>query len=256
MHKVSQEGKGHGQCNPPPPSTLPQNVLQRDRANHNHNSLIVLSYTTITQTTNSYDALLKEIDSAIDRACASHPQKPIFLMGHGMGGALALNYVCGLGLRITSLAGLISSSPYLKPTLAGAGSRFPGTYNRLGKWYSHLSIRFPVIPEELTRNREEQERHREDGMILDSVSLQCLGDMIYQGQKVLNKRWRHFPAQLPTLLLHGTADPICAFVATQQLSQQIIQKLKPASFVFKSWKGGMHDRKWHTNKHFFFLFGL
>ncbi|GJJ76927.1 hypothetical protein EMPS_09286 [Entomortierella parvispora] len=197
--------------------------------------------------TGGYDALLKEIDSAIDRACASRPQKPIFLMGHGMGGALALNYVCGLGLRITSLAGLISSSPYLKPALAGAGSRFPGTYNRLGKWHPHLSIRFPVIPEELTREVEEQERHQEDGLIMDSVSMQCLGDMIYQGQKVLTKRWRHFPAQLPTMLVHGTADPICSFLATQQLSQQIIQKLKPDSFVFKSWKGGMHDPHWDVD---------
>lgn len=31
-----------------------------------------------------YDTLIKEMDNAIDRACSSHPSKPVFLMGHGM----------------------------------------------------------------------------------------------------------------------------------------------------------------------------
>ncbi|KAG0054503.1 hypothetical protein BGZ83_011097 [Gryganskiella cystojenkinii] len=193
--------------------------------------------------TGGYDALLKEIDSAIDRAVSAHPTKPIFLMGHGMGGALVLNYVCGLGQRITFLAGLISSSPYLKPTIAGAGSRFPSTYNRLGKWYPNIQIRFPVLSDELTRDLEQQSRHHEDGLILDTISLQCLGDMIYQGQKVLTKRWKNFPNLLPTLLLHGTDDPICSYQATQQLCHQLA-RLHPASLVFKTWKGGKHDPHW------------
>lgn len=31
-----------------------------------------------------YNSLIKEMDNAIDRACSSHPSKPVFLMGHGM----------------------------------------------------------------------------------------------------------------------------------------------------------------------------
>ncbi|KAF9113600.1 hypothetical protein BGX27_001190 [Mortierella sp. AM989] len=187
-----------------------------------------------------YDKLLKEIDSAIERASVAHPNRPLFLMGHGMGGALVLNYVCGLGKKITSLAGVISSSPYLKPTLASAGARFPATYNRLGKWYPNIGISFPVAPQELTRDHAEQERYQGDGLIRDSVSLQCLGDMIYQGNKVLIKRWKMFPVQLPALLLHGTDDPICSYQATAALSNQLL-KLQPHNFKFKSWKGHKHD---------------
>ncbi|KAF9345885.1 hypothetical protein BGX26_002638 [Mortierella sp. AD094] len=186
--------------------------------------------------------LLKEIDSAIDRASIAYPSKPLFLMGHGMGGALVLNYVCGLGKRITSLAGIISSSPYLKPTLTGAGARFPSTYNRLGKWYPNISINFPVTPQELTRDHAEQERYQSDGLVRDSVSLQCLGDMIYQGDKALVKRWKKFPVQLPTLLLHGTDDPICSYQATA-LTNQLL-RLQPHNFKFKSWKGHKHDPHW------------
>ncbi|KAG0281496.1 hypothetical protein BGZ96_001109 [Linnemannia gamsii] len=180
---------------------------------------------------------------AVDRAQDAHPEKPIFLMGHGMGGALVLNYVCGLGQRTPLLAGVISSSPYLKPTISGAGTRFPSTYNRLGRWYPTISVGFRVTAEELTRDLAEQERMLNDGLIRDSISLQCLGDMIYQGQKILKKRWKKFPLPLPLLLLHGTDDPICSYQATHTLSSQLL-KLQPLDFVFKSWKGSMHDPHW------------
>ncbi|KAG9070309.1 hypothetical protein KI688_009646 [Linnemannia hyalina] len=160
-----------------------------------------------------------------------------------MGGALVLNYVCGLGQRTPLLAGIISSSPYLQPTMRGAGSRFPSTYNRLGKWYPNVSVGFRIQAEELTRDLGEMERVLGDGLIRDSVSLQCLGDMIYQGQKVLKKRWKKFPAPLPILLLHGTNDPICSYQATQTLSSQLL-KLQPSNFRFKSWKDNMHDPHW------------
>ncbi|KAF9985216.1 hypothetical protein BGZ75_003236 [Mortierella antarctica] len=193
--------------------------------------------------TGGYNVLLKEIDNALDRALTTRPSKPIFLMGHGMGGALVLNYVCGLGQRITSLAGIMVSSPYLKPAISGAGTRFPSTYNRLGKWYPNISVSFQVSPQELTRDHAEQERHHGDGLIRDSVSLRCLGDMIYQGQKMLKKRWKQFPPALPTLLLHGTDDPICSYQATSTLNT-ILQKLEPTNLKFKSWKGNKHDPHW------------
>ncbi|CAO3567627.1 unnamed protein product [Mortierella alpina] len=193
--------------------------------------------------TGGYEALVKEIDQALDRALTTRPSKPIFLMGHGMGGALVLNYVCGLGQRITSLAGIMVSSPYLKPTISGAGARFPSTYNRLGKWYPNISVSFQVSPQELTRNHAEQERHHGDGLIRESVSLRCLGDMIYQGQKLLRKRWKQFPPALPILLLHGTDDPICSYQATSTLST-LLQKLEPINLKFKSWKGNKHDPHW------------
>ncbi|KAG0095300.1 hypothetical protein BGZ93_006070 [Podila epicladia] len=57
--------------------------------------------------------------------------------------------------------------------MAGAGSRFPATYNRLAKWYPYIGVQFPVAPQELTRDRAEQERYLADGLIRESVSLQC-----------------------------------------------------------------------------------
>lgn len=69
-----------------------------------------------------------------------------------------------------------------------------------------------------------------------------VGDMIYQGQKALKKRWKKFPTPLPLLLLHGTDDPICSYQATHTLSSQILKR-QPLNFIFKSWKGNMHDRR-------------
>ncbi|KAG0038247.1 hypothetical protein BGZ82_000691 [Podila clonocystis] len=96
--------------------------------------------------------------------------------------------------------------------MAGAGSRFPATYNRLAKWYPHISVQFPVAPQELTRDREEQERYLADGLIHDSVSLQCY-------------------------------DPICSYQATALLSSKLLKR-NPGNFIFKSWKGNRHDPHW------------
>ncbi|KAK3814348.1 MAG: hypothetical protein J3Q66DRAFT_441986 [Benniella sp.] len=70
-----------------------------------------------------------------------------------------------------------------------------------------------------------------------------MGDMIYQGNKLLEKRWKKFPTLLPTLLLHRSGDPIASYQATTTLSNKLL-KLQPISFVFKSWKGSKHDPHW------------
>ncbi|KAF9978739.1 hypothetical protein BGZ73_000749 [Actinomortierella ambigua] len=182
--------------------------------------------------TGGYKVLLTEIDHAIARAVSRHPSRPIFLMGHGMGGALVLNYACGLGHQRGALAGIIVSSPYIKPSTNGAGTKFPGTYNQLSRWYPNMQCSFVVMPQELTRNREEQHRH--------------MADMIYQGQKILVSRWKHYPVNLPALIFHGTEDPICSCKATAAVSNQII-KLEPIHFRFKSWKGTRHDPHWDND---------
>ncbi|KAG0235928.1 hypothetical protein BGW41_000619 [Actinomortierella wolfii] len=196
--------------------------------------------------TGGYKVLLTEIDHAIARAVSSHPSRPVFLMGHGMGGALVLNYACGLGHQRGALAGIIVSSPYIKPSSNGAGSKFPGTYNQLSKWYPNMRCPFVVLPEELTRDKDEQQRHCDDGLILDAVSLQCLADMIYQGQKILVSRWKHYPINLPALVFHGLDDPICSCKATATVCHQIIQ-LEPINFRFKSWKCNRHDPHWDND---------
>ncbi|KAG0261598.1 hypothetical protein DFQ27_002892 [Actinomortierella ambigua] len=88
------------------------------------------------------------------------------------------------------------------------------------------------MPEELTRDREEQRRH--------------MADMIYQGQKLLVSRWKHYPVNLPAIIFHGTEDPICSCKATAAVSNQII-KLEPVHFRFKSWKGTRHDPHWDND---------
>ncbi|KAG0230844.1 hypothetical protein BGW42_000634 [Actinomortierella wolfii] len=166
--------------------------------------------------TGGYKVLLTEIDHAIARAVSSHPSRPVFLMGHGM------------------------------PSSNGAGSKFPGTYNQLSKWYPNMRCPFVVLPEELTRDKDEQQRHCDDGLILDAVSLQCLADMIYQGQKILVSRWKHYPINLPALVFHGVDDPICSCKATATVCHQIIQ-LEPINFRFKSWKCNRHDPHWDND---------
>lgn len=61
--------------------------------------------------TPSYEALLDDIDILLSRVADRYPRRPVFLYGHSLGGALAINYVLRRSPRIQ---GVIATAPWLR----------------------------------------------------------------------------------------------------------------------------------------------
>ncbi|MFI5254025.1 MAG: alpha/beta hydrolase [Candidatus Limnocylindrales bacterium] len=158
---------------------------------------------------------------------------PLFLYGHSLGGAIALDY----GLRDPDgLAGVVASSPSLVPT----GVRSPGLEalgRALSRVYPTFSIKMPLetaaisrSPEILAANRADPLNHRRITARAATVTLRAL-----EWTRAHAGEWR-----LPLLVIHGGADRIIdpegsrAFVAAARAAG-------PADVELRIYEGGYHE---------------
>lgn len=176
----------------------------------------------------SYDSVLDILGQLIGKAEALHPNAPLFLYGHSMGGNLVLNYVLR---RQCSIVGIIATSPYLRLAFQP-----PKWKMVLGKLFLRLapSITLPsgLDPNGISRIPEEVEKYKRDPSIHDKVSPMFSFPVIDAGEwAIANAR----KLEVETLLLHGTADPIIDYKGTEEFSQ------KSHMAQLQLFEGGFHE---------------
>ncbi|CAN5661006.1 alpha/beta hydrolase [soil metagenome] len=149
----------------------------------------------------SFEEYLDDLEMFIGRVRDFEPEKPLFLMGHSMGGAVASLFVLD---RRPDLRGLLLTAPALEPTenvspvliwLSGVISRFfpraPVTKVDI-KALSHL-------PEVL-------EAARKDPLSNERPAPARTGYEILQAMRCIRERAQEIT--LPLLVMHGTEDHI------------------------------------------------
>ncbi|WP_088341050.1 alpha/beta hydrolase [Robiginitalea sediminis] len=148
-----------------------------------------------------YDQLLDQGVEAFREAKKQYPALPLVLYGHSMGGNLALNLV--LRERVNP-DGVIASSPYLRLAF-----RPPAWKWRLGKCLLKvapgLTLPSGLDPGGISTLAEEVAAYRKDPLVHDRVSPNYSFPVIEAGEWALENASK---LEVPTLLLHGTADPI------------------------------------------------
>lgn len=178
----------------------------------------------------SLDAAVSDVALFIEQERIRNPGLPIFLYGHSMGGNVALN--CALRLR-PNIRGLILTSPWLRlafnpppikewlgkrmasiiPTLQQSTGLNPADLFRPG-----YSGAIPIIGDPLCHTRITAKTYSE---------VQDGGRWALEHGKQL---------QIPTLLLHGTADRVTSFEASEQLAVHIGELCE-----LKRYEGGFHE---------------
>ncbi|RDX43407.1 lysophospholipase [Lentinus brumalis] len=166
---------------------------------------------------------------------------PVFLMGHSMGGGLALAF----GTRtspppekdtLATLSGVIASSPLLLQTFpASKIARRAG--GLLSGVFPGLAIPAPVPVEDLSHDPVANNANAADPWIIQKGSLKGLHDMLSGGEQLLWNDYKHWPRSLPLLIVHGDADRVTSFKA----AQEFFDKLDAEDKDFKPFKGGYHE---------------
>ena len=148
-----------------------------------------------------YEQLLHFVDTASRLVRERHPKLPLLLFGHSMGGNLVLNFALrGLGQP----EGIIASSPYLK--LAFKPPRWKWQMGKiLEKVVPHVTVPAGLDPNGISRDPDEVRAYKEDPLIHDRISPRYSFPVIDAGQWALENAQK---LKVPTLILHGTADPI------------------------------------------------
>jgi acylglycerol lipase len=157
--------------------------------------------------------VVADVDSLLDRAAASRPVIPVFMLGHSMGGLISLRYALAHQER---LSGLILSA-----ALAAIESvRKP--LELVGRALSVVAPRTPLIAIDATlvsRDPAVVEAYVSDPLVhhgkLPARTAAQLADAVERLPATVTA------ITVPTLILYGTADQLCPPAGNEMLAEQI-----------------------------------
>lgn len=186
----------------------------------------------------SYDDLLREVGLLLEHAVKSLPGRSCFLLGHSMGGNLAVNYVlrhpefASIGRLPTAV---LASSPFFRT------QREPrGLINGLARCAVRVAPKFRVgtgvRSQWLTDDPRQQALVDQDPLYHRRVSLQLGAALIDSG------RWAIENASLlpvPTLIIHGADDRLTLPEASAEFARKAQQAGKDCQFHLL--KGHQHE---------------
>ncbi len=163
-----------------------------------------------------FDQYLEDLDLFLDRVAAAEPDKPLFLLGHSMGGLIVARWAISRPARQADLRGLILSGPALR---VGRGL-FP-LLRHLAWIASLLAPRLPVVRlggRRISRDPAVVEDFRRDPLVFHDrfpvrMGAEILAAMRSVGRSMEALHW-------PLLILHGTGDCVCDVEGSRQLHRR------------------------------------
>jgi acylglycerol lipase len=175
------------------------------------------------------DNVVADVDTLVDRAVAAQPGVPVFMLGHSMGGLIALRYAIAHQER---LAGLILSAALARLDAV------PKPLELVGRALSVIAPRAPLIAIDATlvsRDPAVVKAYRADPLVhhgkLPARTAAQLADAV-----------ERFPSSVgaitvPTLILYGTADGLCPPSGSVMLGERI----GAADKTVKAYDGLFHE---------------
>lgn len=184
----------------------------------------------------SYEAVLDSIDALLEEARRAYPGIPVFLLGHSMGGNFVASYLLK---RSPDIAGAVITSPWFR--LAFAPKKVDLFLAKvMMKIYPSFTQGSKLDASGLSHDSEVVKAYQDDPLVHDLLSPVLFTTVTQAGEYAMaNAANLH----VPTLLLHGSDDPVTSHKASEEFAQ------KAGSIVsWKSWEGMFHELHNETNK--------
>lgn len=168
---------------------------------------------------------------------------PFFLMGHSMGGQLALSAVTRPAnsphlppSTVEGLAGVIGSAPWLKLSMPP-----PKPVLEFGKFLLKLFPDHPwinpVTPKKLCKDKVVLADLRKSPYTRRRIYLRAGEEPTLNGLDVLNDKYTNFPPHLPLLIIHGERDPVVSPSGSVAFDKKV--KADDKTLIF--YKGHLHE---------------
>ncbi len=176
-----------------------------------------------------FNQLLDGVGEMLERVRLQFKDKPVILWGHSLGGNIVLNYAIK---RPSGLKGVVVTAPYLR--LAFEPSAFKIKLARLmSNLYPGFTQSTGLNVADLSRDILVVQAYQRDRYVHDRITASFFINIFNAGHFAL----RHAnELKVPALLMHGTADRITDFHATEEfaLKAHIVSELK-------LWDGLYHE---------------
>jgi alpha-beta hydrolase superfamily lysophospholipase len=184
---------------------------------------------------NRWDEYREDTGTFLRVVAGAESGLPLFLAGHSMGGAIALEYALR---HPQGLAGVVAISPGLLFKLSPALEKAARVLSRV---WPTLAMKPGLDLTAISRDPEAVKAHQTDPLRIEVGSAR-LGTEYWAALDWMMAHARDL--QVPLLMFHGTADRL----ALPEGSRQFFEQAGFADKEFKWYEGGYHVPHWDTNR--------
>lgn len=178
----------------------------------------------------SYAEILTEIDCLLHAMQQRYADKPMFLYGHSLGGALTLYYTLQ---RKPAIAGIVVSSPGLAP-----GGSVPAAKRRMAQVMARLAPSFTMKNgldlHNLSHDPAVIDAYTQDPLVHPYISARLGWDLMTLGEWI---QQHAAELSIPLLLYRGTGDQL----VSAQAIQSFVQAVPPQLLTYQEWDGLYHE---------------
>lgn len=178
----------------------------------------------------SFSEYLSDVARFLRAVHERHPGKPVFLLGHSMGGGIATLFVIA---RKPDIAGLILSGPALRVRSAPVGLRMRGL-RLLGKVAPTYSLS-PLPAAAISRDPTVVDAYENDPLVYrggmrlghGAASMRALQRIQLDMEEV----------EVPLLVMHGSADRL----TSPEGSEELVERARSSDKTLKIYDGLYHE---------------
>jgi len=177
-----------------------------------------------------FDQYVSDLAVFVDRVKAREPGKPVFVMGHSMGGAIVTTYVL---TRKPDLKGLVLSAPALKPG-ADVSPFLIGTVGLFSAIAPGLGL-LDLKNEDFSRDPAVVAAMSKDPLIQQGAGPARTASELLQALLEIGKNMEQ--VKLPFLVMHGTKDKL----TNPEGSKELNARAGSTDKTLKIYEGLSHD---------------
>lgn len=180
---------------------------------------------------NDYTLMLGDVAAALEKARFAAPDVPVFLMGHSMGGGLALSYA--LKNPQAELSGIIAQAPFINPAPVRSVPAWQVSVIKcLHKLMPNFTVKSDIKGHEITSLTKEGARYEEDPLIHGYLGA-GLGIAMFETGEQIKAHHGEFP--YPLYLSHGSDDVLTDYTASVDLAE------RTPNATFTAYPGAAHE---------------
>jgi acylglycerol lipase len=189
----------------------------------------------------SFDQYLDDFNLLVKLAQTHNPGRPTIILGHSMGGVIALKYVLKYG---QDFAGLILSSAGFKNKVEVPAWKAKAALLLSGIWPS-LSMPTGIESRLLSHDQIVVQAYIDDPLVHDLVSSRWYTEFTAAGEECLAGAGE---LKLPLLIIHGQSDGIVDYQGSTTVMQKAASNDKELHLIEDLYHETMNETEQERNK--------